>query len=115
MEEIIRISLEALPALISAVVLFACRQIIKQLSKAAQDRQQTADDQRKRDELVGDALKVILYALIDDACSKAFDRGETTLSERENVTYLYDAYKLLKGNHGIDDKYEQFELLPVKC
>lgn len=68
----------------------------------------------ERDKLLQDAIMVIHHDLLYQNCNRYIVRGYITIAERDNLGYMFKAYKSLGGNGTGESIYNRAMGLPLK-
>ena len=71
-------------------------------------------DYRRRDNNQQEALKCLLRSAISSKYYVYTELGMIPTYEKENLVYMYEQYKNMKGNSYIDNIIKEIERLPIK-
>ena len=78
-------------------------------TRAARKAEEKRTDDSERQLLIG-----LAHDRIYGLCSEYIQRGEITLEEYDNLTYLYKPYEKAGGNGTGKRLFEQVEKLPIR-
>lgn len=107
------ILLQLLPSVLSGIILIIVNSEIVRNKKRKELREDEKEKENRQEELISQALQILLRNLLTTRYDAAIQSGETTVQERKELEEVFNVYESLGKNGVIKSERDIFLELPI--